>query len=41
MFYVAKEPLSQCQIEISVFLRNYLYKSKAVVKLYLRVARGF
>ena len=27
MFYVAKEPLSQCQIEISVFRQNYLYKT--------------
>ena len=34
MFYVAKQPLSQRKIEIAVFQRNYLYKIKAVIKLY-------
>ena len=29
MFCVAKEPLSQRQIEITVFRQNYLYKTKA------------
>ena len=29
LFCIAKQPLSQCQIEIIVFLWNYLYKDKA------------
>ena len=37
MFCVAKQPLSQRQIEISVFQRNYLYKIKAISMRWLKV----
>ena len=30
LFWTAKEPLSQCQIEIAVFLQNNLYKTEVV-----------
>ena len=30
-FCIAKQPLSQRQIEIIVFLTNYLYKTKAIL----------
>ncbi|ELX67804.1 hypothetical protein HMPREF0662_00878 [Prevotella nigrescens F0103] len=31
-FYRAKPTLSQRQIEIAVFLTNYLYKTKAILE---------
>jgi len=34
---IAKQPLSQCQIEITVFQRNYLYKIKAISMRWLKV----
>ena len=33
-FYRAKQPLSQCQIEIIVFCQNYFYKTKAISSIY-------
>ena len=38
-FCIAKQPLSQCQIEITVFLMNYLYRMEVILNTFLATAR--
>ncbi|ATV53534.1 hypothetical protein CTM50_11185 [Prevotella intermedia] len=38
-FCIAKQPLLQCQIEITVFLMNYLYRMEVILNTFLATAR--